>query len=194
LYIKYYKKQPNGKGKNEDLTLSGIKSMIYLSMTKTNSRGRSFVALEIYTDGGCSGNPGKGGWAFIILQKTFQGKRVLAEKCGAERETTNNRMELMAAIAALETLKTLKNTPRKLILYTDSQYLQKGMTEWLKSWKDKGWRTSDKAPVKNQDLWRRLDAFSSEFSIKWTWVKGHAGNEFNEKCDRMTARAISSLG
>jgi ribonuclease HI len=151
------------------------------------------MALVIYTDGGCSGNPGPGGWAFIILQDTFQGAKVLAEQSGAEKNTTNNRMELMAAIAALETLKTLADMSNRLTLYTDSQYLQKGMTEWLKSWKTKGWRTSDKQPVKNQDLWKRLDSLSGEFSITWTWVKGHAGNTCNERCDAMTQEAIASI-
>jgi ribonuclease HI len=152
------------------------------------------MALTIYTDGGCSGNPGPGGWAFIILQDTFQGTKVLAKKSGAERDTTNNRMELMAAIAALESLKRHKDAPKKFTLYTDSQYLQKGMTEWLKNWKLKGWRNSDKQPVKNQDLWQRLDSLSGEFSITWTWVKGHAGNIYNECCDAMTQKAIASIG
>jgi ribonuclease HI len=152
------------------------------------------MALTIYTDGGCSGNPGPGGWAFIILQDTFQGAKVLVEQSGAEKMTTNNRMELMAAIVSLETLKTLRDTPRKLTLYTDSQYLQKGMTEWLKGWKAKGWRTSDKQPVKNQDLWQRLDSLSGDFSITWAWVKGHAGNTYNERCDVMTQEAIASIG
>ncbi|AEF81004.1 ribonuclease HI [Leadbettera azotonutricia] len=152
------------------------------------------MALTIYTDGGCSGNPGPGGWAFVILQDTFQGINVLAERSGAEKSTTNNRMELMAAIASLETLKTLTDAPRKLTLCTDSQYLQKGMTEWLKGWKAKGWRTSDKQPVRNQDLWQRLDSISGEFSIAWVWVKGHAGNTYNERCDAMTQEAIASIG
>jgi ribonuclease HI len=152
------------------------------------------MALTIYTDGGCSGNPGPGGWAFIILQSTFQGEQVLAEKSGAEKNTTNNRMELMAAIASLETLKNLADTPKKLTLYTDSQYLQKGMTEWLRGWKAKGWRTSDKQSVKNQDLWQRLDSLSGEFSITWAWVKGHAGNTYNERCDAMTQEAIAIFG
>jgi ribonuclease HI len=153
--------------------------------------------LVIYTDGGCSGNPGPGGWAFIILRDTpldaLQGVKVLAEQSGSEKNTTNNRMELMAAIAALDTLKTLANTPKKITLYTDSQYLQRGMTEWLKSWKAKGWRTSGKQQVKNQDLWQKLDSLSGEFSITWAWVKGHAGNAYNERCDSMTQEAIAAV-
>jgi ribonuclease HI len=150
--------------------------------------------MEIYTDGGCSGNPGPGGWAFIILVPTFQGPKILAEKWGAEEETTNNRMELMGVIAALETLRKLRNAPKgELTVYTDSQYVQKGMTEWIRLWKTKGWKTADKGPVKNQDLWRRLDSLAVERPVKWVWLKGHAGNPYNERCDALTQKAIASL-
>jgi ribonuclease HI len=148
--------------------------------------------MLIYTDGGCSGNPGPGGWAYIIVIETFQSVKVLSENWGAEKETTNNRMELTAVIAALEALKGMKHG-RKAQVFTDSQYVQKGMTEWIQSWKKNGWRTSDKGMVKNQDLWQRLDALASDFSITWTWVKGHAGNRYNEYCDALTQKAINSI-
>ena len=150
-------------------------------------------SLKIYTDGGCSGNPGPGGWAYIIVNETFQGPVVLNEENGSEKNTTNNRMELTAVIESLRTLKTMKNIPRKTVVYTDSQYVQKGITEWIIKWKRNAWRTSDKKPVKNQDLWMELDELSAEFSIKWTWVKGHAGNKYNERCDELTQKAIASL-
>jgi ribonuclease HI len=148
--------------------------------------------MLVYTDGGCSGNPGPGGWAYVLVVETFQGSKVLAEKFGGEKETTNNRMELKAVIAALEALKRTKQG-RKAQVFTDSQYVQKGMTEWIEGWKRNGWKTSDKRPVKNQDLWQRLDALASDFSITWTWVKGHAGNKYNERCDVLTQRAINSV-
>jgi ribonuclease HI len=149
--------------------------------------------IKIYTDGGCSGNPGPGGWAYVLVQKTFQGDKILKEKYGAEKNTTNNRMELTAVIRSLEALKTMKDIERKVTVNTDSQYVQKGMTIWIKDWKDRGWKTSDKTPVKNQDLWLRLDALAALFQIKWVWVKGHAGNKYNEMCDEMTQIAIVSL-
>lgn len=151
------------------------------------------TALRIYTDGGCSGNPGPGGWAYVMVMQTFQGEQILAKDKGSEKETTNNRMELTAVIRALQALKFLKNAPRQSIVYTDSQYVQKGITEWIITWKKNNWRTSDKKPVKNQDLWMELDALAREFSLGWEWVKGHAGNEFNERCDRMTHEAIAAI-
>ena len=174
--------------------------------------------LEIYTDGGCSGNPGPGGWAYVIIGTREWGVGsgeeepcLLAEKWGAEKSTTNNRMELQAVIAALEALPSIDAKPEKLTIYTDSQYVQKGITLWIKDWKSKGWKTADKKPVKNQDLWQRLDALASAmisanvtanatasadtggFSINWVWIKGHAGNEYNERCDELTQTAIASL-
>jgi ribonuclease HI len=148
--------------------------------------------MLVYTDGGCSGNPGPGGWAYVLVLETFQGPKVLMENFGAEKETTNNRMELMAVIAALEALKGMEQG-RKAQVFTDSQYVQKGMTEWIQGWKRNGWRTSDKGLVKNQDLWQRLDALASDFSITWTWIKGHAGNRYNERCDTLTQKAINSI-
>jgi ribonuclease HI len=149
------------------------------------------AALKIFTDGGCSGNPGPGGWAYVMVVKTFQGEKVIDEKWGAEKNTTNNRMELMAVISAR---KALKNSgPRRAVVCTDSQYVQKGITEWIKNWKKNSWRTSDKKPVKNQDLWEELDALAGKLPLGWEWVRGHAGNEYNERCDRMTQEAIRSL-
>jgi len=150
------------------------------------------TALKIYTDGGCSGNPGPGGWAYVMVLETFQGVRIIARNMGAENDTTNNRMELTAVISALRALKMME-LPRKAVVYTDSQYVQKGITDWIRTWKRNSWKTSDKTPVKNKDLWTELDSLAGEFSIKWEWVKGHAGNEYNELCDQMTQDAIASL-
>ncbi|MDR2701313.1 MAG: ribonuclease HI [Spirochaetaceae bacterium] len=151
------------------------------------------MALNIYTDGGCSGNPGPGGWAFVIVQKTYQGEVVLTEKRGAEVNTTNNRMELVAVISALKALKSRKGLSRQAVVYTDSQYVQKGITEWIHKWKENSWRNSDKKPVKNQDLWLLLDNLAEELTITWKWVKGHAGNVYNERCDYLTQKAIAEL-
>ena len=148
----------------------------------------------IYTDGGCSGNPGPGGWAYVMVLKTFQGDSVAAEEWGGEPNTTNNRMELTAVISALKALKTKPDLPRQLTLYTDSQYVQKGITEWIRTWKRNSWRTSDKKLVKNKDLWLELDKLAAEFPVSWGWVRGHAGNEYNERCDALTQKAIASLG
>ena len=167
--------------------------------------------IDIYTDGGCSGNPGPGGWAYVIINNKAQIKNnkesesvLIAEKCGAEKSTTNNRMELMAVISALEYLRSGQvaagdPTPHspfptpQLTIITDSQYVQKGMTIWIKDWKSRGWKTSGKDPVKNQDLWQLLDTLAAEFSINWVWVKGHAGNKYNERCDALTQKAIASI-
>jgi ribonuclease HI len=150
-------------------------------------------SLKIFTDGGCSGNPGPGGWAYVITIETFQGQKLLAEQFGGEKATTNNRMELTAVIESLRALKTMDNTPRKAIVYTDSQYVQKGITEWILKWKQNSWRTSDKKPVKNQDLWVELDALCGDFSLTWEWVRGHSGIEYNERCDAMTQQAIEEI-
>jgi ribonuclease HI len=151
--------------------------------------------IQVYTDGGCSGNPGPGGWAYVIIGG-IGNESVLAENWGAEKSTTNNRMELMAVISALRALNgnpELIPESRQLSIYTDSQYVQKGITEWINVWKRNSWRTRDKKPVKNQDLWQQLDGLAAEFTISWKWVKGHAGNEYNERCDAFTQRAIASL-
>jgi ribonuclease HI len=151
------------------------------------------ASLKIYTAGGCSGNPGRGGWAYIMVQQTFQGEQVISKNRGSEKETTNNRMELTAVIMALRALKTMTDVPRQALVITDSQYVQKGITEWIHAWKNNAWRTSEKKPVKNQDLWVELDSLACEFPLQWKWVKGHAGNKYNEICDEMTRDAINSV-
>lgn len=140
--------------------------------------------IEIYTDGACRGNPGPGGWA-ALLQKGEHEKQI----SGAEALTTNNRMELTAVIRALETLKQ----PVAARLYTDSQYVRRGITEWLVAWKARGWRTADRKPVKNQDLWEQLEALSARHRIEWRWVPGHAGVPGNERVDRLANEAIDAL-
>lgn len=136
-------------------------------------------AVDVWTDGACSGNPGPGGWGAIL---SYKGKE--RELSGGEANTTNNRMELMAAIAALETL----TRPCTVALHTDSQYLRQGITAWIHGWKRNGWRTADKKPVKNEELWKRLDAALGRHKIEWKWVKGHAGDTMNERADAL-ARA-----
>ncbi len=140
--------------------------------------------VEIFTDGACSGNPGPGGWGAILRYRGVE-----KELSGAEPETTNNRMELMAAIAALEALKE----PVEVDLYTDSEYLKKGITEWLPQWKARGWKTAAKKPVKNADLWRRLEAAMAPHRVRWHWVKGHAGHAENERADALAREAIRRL-
>ena len=138
--------------------------------------------VTIYTDGACKGNPGPGGWGVILMSGGHE-----KELYGYEPETTNNRMELMAAISALEALKK----PCDVTLYIDSQYVLQGMTEWIRDWKARGWRTADKKPVKNDDLWMRLDAAGKPHKIKWQWVKGHAGDELNERADALANKGIA---
>ena len=133
--------------------------------------------VVIYTDGACRGNPGPGGWGAILIAANGTEKQL----CGGERATTNNRMELMAAIQALEALKK----PCKVELHTDSQYVMKGITEWVRGWKLRGWKTAAKEPVKNEDLWRRLDDARARHDVDWRWVKGHAGHELNERADEL---------
>jgi ribonuclease HI len=141
-------------------------------------------SVEIYTDGACRGNPGPGGWAALLSVKGRE-----KEISGAEPLTTNNRMELTAVIRALEALKR----PVAANIYTDSEYVRRGITEWLPGWKARGWRTADKKPVKNQDLWEQLDALAARHSIEWHWVPGHAGVPGNERVDELANRAIDSL-
>ena len=140
--------------------------------------------LEIYTDGACRGNPGPGGWGALLM---YGDER--KEICGGEKETTNNRMELSAAIFALASLKRSCD----LTLYTDSKYVMTGINEWIKGWKAKGWQTAAKKPVKNVDLWKQLDQETQRHTIKWVWVKGHAGNEGNEAADQLANRGIDEL-
>lgn len=140
--------------------------------------------LYAYTDGACSGNPGPGGWGALLIAR--DGARVVKERelSGGEADTTNNRMELMAAITALETL----DKSSELTVVTDSVYVKDGLTKWIHGWKKNGWRTAAKKPVKNEDLWRRLDEAQARHSVKWEWIKGHAGHPENERADAL-ARA-----
>jgi ribonuclease HI len=138
----------------------------------------------IHTDGACSGNPGPGGWGAILQWGDHS-----RELSGAEVYTTNNRMELMAAIAALEALKR----PCTADLHTDSQYLREGITKWIHGWKRNGWRTSDKKPVKNADLWRRLDEALTHHEVRWHWVRGHSGHDLNQRADQLAREAIAEL-
>ena len=142
--------------------------------------------VVIYTDGACSGNPGPGGWGAIL---TLGAKA--REICGGEPETTNNRMELMAAIQALEAL----TKPCQVELYTDSTYVKSGITEWIWGWKSRGGRTADKKPVKNEDLWKRLDEARARHEVDWRWVKGHSGDEMNERADVLARKGlVEALG
>ena len=138
-------------------------------------------AVEIYTDGACRGNPGPGGWGVLLR---FNDKE--KELWGGEAGTTNNRMELMAAIRALEALKR----PSRVKLYTDSLYVMKGITTWIHDWKRRGWRTAEKKPVKNEDLWRELDVLAARHEIEWHWVKGHNGHPENERADQLANKGI----
>ena len=138
--------------------------------------------VVIYTDGACSGNPGPGGWGAVMISGAH-----VKEICGGEPGTTNNRMELMAAIQALEALKK----PCKVELHTDSTYVMKGISEWIFGWKKRGWKTADGKPVKNDDLWRRLDTARARQDVSWNWVKGHAGHELNERADALARKGLT---
>lgn len=140
--------------------------------------------VEIFTDGACRGNPGPGGWGAVLRYKTVE-----KHLSGAETHTTNNRMELMAAIMALETLQR----PCRVHLTTDSQYVRQGITEWMANWKRRGWRTAGNSPVKNVDLWQRLEAAAARHEVSWHWVKGHSGHPENELADELATSAIDSL-
>ncbi len=140
--------------------------------------------VDIYTDGACRGNPGPGGWAAVLSAGARE-----KEISGAQRQTTNNRMELQAVIEALQALKR----PAKVRLYTDSQYVRRGISEWLPRWKLRGWKTADRKPVKNQDLWQQLDAAAAGHQIEWHWVPAHTGIPGNERCDALANAAIDGL-
>lgn len=141
------------------------------------------TAVTVYTDGGCRPNPGAGGWAAVLI---FKDKT--KELSGGEPKTTNNRMELTAAIEALQALKR----PCKVEMYTDSEYVKRGITEWMAGWKRAGWKRKT-GPIKNSDLWRQLDALVENHEIEWRWVKGHAGDYYNERCDELATEAIDNL-
>ena len=139
---------------------------------------------HIYTDGACKGNPGPGGWGAVL---EYDGEE--REIYGGERATTNNRMELTAVIEALNALKR----PCRILLHTDSQYVQKGITEWIGGWKARGWRTAAKEPVKNVDLWKKLDEAIGEHQIEWIWVRGHSGHDGNERADALANKGVETL-
>jgi ribonuclease HI len=139
--------------------------------------------VEIFTDGACSGNPGPGGWGAILRYGDTE-----KELSGGEAETTNNRMELTAAIEALNALKR----PCQIVLTTDSTYVKDGITSWIDGWKKRGWKNSQKKPVKNEDLWKALDEARSRHTVEWKWVKGHAGHAENERCDELARNAMPS--
>ncbi|GBG12946.1 ribonuclease HI [Novimethylophilus kurashikiensis] len=140
--------------------------------------------IEIFTDGACKGNPGPGGWGAWLRYGSHE-----KELFGGEVLTTNNRMELLAVIRALEALKR----PSRARVATDSQYVQKGISEWIKGWKARGWRTASKEPVKNADLWQELDTLANKHQIEWMWVKGHAGHEGNERADQLANRGVETV-
>ncbi|WP_295748059.1 ribonuclease HI [Undibacterium sp.] len=140
--------------------------------------------ISIYTDGACKGNPGVGGWGALLIAGEKE-----KELFGGEKDSTNNRMELMAVIQALTVLKR----PCEIILHTDSQYVLKGITEWIQGWKAKGWKTAAKTPVKNVDLWQALDQARNTHKIEWKWVKGHSGHPGNERADQLANRGVDSM-
>ena len=146
--------------------------------------GDGMDSVEIYTDGACRGNPGPGGWAAVLRsgahEKTLQ---------GSAAQTTNNRMELTAAVSALQALMR----PASVVLYTDSKYVQQGISEWLPSWRARGWKTAGKKPVKNLDLWQALHQATAGHAIEWRWVRGHSGNAYNEEVDRLANEAIDKM-
>ncbi|MEE9140201.1 MAG: ribonuclease HI [Alphaproteobacteria bacterium] len=146
--------------------------------------GAEKAVVEIFTDGACSGNPGPGGWAAILRYRGVE-----KEIAGGEPGTTNNRMELMAAIMALETLKR----PSRVELSTDSDYLRKGITEWIHAWKERGWKTAARKPVKNKDLWQRLEAACRPHEVAWHWIRGHVGHPQNERADELARGAIEKI-
>ena len=143
-------------------------------------------SVRLYTDGACSGNPGPGGWAFILRHEA-SGKQI--ERSGGEPATTNNRMELMAIVMGLRAL----TRPARVRLVSDSEYALKGLGQWLEGWKRRGWKTAGKQPVKNQDLWEELDALVGGHSVEFEWIRGHAGHAENERCDQLAVEAIRAL-
>lgn len=140
--------------------------------------------VNIYTDGGCKGNPGKGAWAFYVEEEDIG-------KNGNEQETTNNKMEIMAAVEALKWAN--EQNKAKVKIYTDSQYVQKGITEWIHNWKRNNWKTASKNPVKNKELWIALDEISNAVNVEWCWIKGHAGHDGNEKAHRLVTMSIDEI-
>lgn len=154
------------------------------SIDQMRQRNTTKNPVTIYTDGACRGNPGPGGWGVSLR---YNGS--IKNLNGAEAETTNNRMELMAAIIGLESLKR----PCKVVLYTDSKYVLEGITSWMANWKSRGWKTAAKKPVKNIELWQRLDAATDDHDISWQWIRGHTGDEGNEMADSLANQAIDEM-
>ncbi|MBN2859900.1 MAG: ribonuclease HI [Sphaerochaetaceae bacterium] len=144
--------------------------------------------ITIYTDGGCSGNPGPGGWAYVVSTEAG----IVASSSGGDKQTTNNRMELTAVIEALRFVYRAYH-PDSVTLCTDSQYVRQGITSWIHNWKKNGWKTANKKPVKNKDLWQVLDKAREYLSIEWVWVKGHSGIELNEMCDSLVSAEMDTL-
>jgi ribonuclease HI len=140
--------------------------------------------VTAYTDGACKGNPGPGGWGVLLISGEHR-----RELCGGEPQTTNNRMEMMAVIQALSALKA----PSTVLLHLDSEYVRQGITSWIHNWKRRGWRTADGKPVKNVDLWQRLDALAAQHRVQWLWVKGHAGDPGNERADALANQGVAQL-
>ena len=140
--------------------------------------------VEIFTDGACKGNPGTGGWGALLVVEGHE-----KEICGGELNTTNNRMELRAVIEALTTL----TRPCEVVLHTDSQYVQKGISEWIHGWKKRGWKTAAREPVKNEDLWKALDAIQATHKVDWRWVRGHSGHPGNERADVLANRGVETV-
>lgn len=152
----------------------------------SDSAGEARPFVELYTDGACSGNPGPGGWGFV-LRDPVSGKE--KEGSGGDPQTTNNRMELLSVIEGLRSLKS----PSRVRLVSDSQYVVKGLQEWIAGWKARGWKKADKSPVLNRELWEELDRLRSEHRIEPEWIRGHQGHEFNERCDRLAVAAIERM-
>jgi ribonuclease HI len=146
--------------------------------------------MRLYTDGGCHGNPGPGAWAWVLIELTHNEERLIKEDSGSEAATTNNRMELEAVIQGLEYCRSQEGAALEVI--TDSQYVKNGITSWIHNWKAKGWKTAGKQPVKNRELWEELDRLNTELQPQWFWVRGHAGNRWNERCDALTQAAIGA--
>lgn len=153
---------------------------------------KSDSTIYAYTDGSCLGNPGKGGWAFILSRTDENGNKKRLERSGAVKQTTNNQMELMAAIKALEAVKAT-HPDKPVVVTTDSKYVKDGITSWIDGWKKRGWRTASKQPVKNAELWKQLDQLNQSLNVNWEWVKGHSGHLENSEVDRLAQSAAGSV-
>lgn len=176
---------------SQNVSTPSIRGRIETQWTDGRSDSTTYnpaMTIEVYTDGGCFGNPGPGGWAYIMRVRDKE-----IARSGFEPSTTNNRMELQAVIRVLEDIggSGYGDNP-EVEISTDSQYVQRGISEWIDGWIRKGWVTSAKKPVKNQDLWKKLKSLTDSVGVRWRWVKGHAGNDFNERCDTMVKAAIES--